>query len=114
MPETESVPVETADPAGRFKQRLGILLCIVYAAVYTGFVGISVYDVTLMDTLMPFGLNLAVFYGLGLIVFALLLAMIYSRACAAKELAAARESGAATPELEDTIGSSPAGKESDA
>ncbi|MFW5869617.1 MAG: hypothetical protein ACOCVI_01825 [Planctomycetota bacterium] len=110
MPETEPVPAETADPAGRFKQRLDILLCIVYVVVYAGFVGISVYDVTLM----PFGLNLAVFYGPGLIVFALLLAMIYSRACATKEMAAAREADAATSEQEESIGSSPAGKESDA
>ncbi len=114
MPESEPVPAETADQADRFKQRLGILLCTIYAVVYAGFVGISVYNVTLMDTLMPFGLNLAVFYGLGLIVFALLLAMLYSRACAAKERAAARGTDAATPEAEQAVGSSSAEKESDA
>ncbi len=70
--------------AARFKQRVGILLCVFYAAVYGGFVSISVYDVSLMDTPMPFGLNLAVFYGLGLIVLAFLCALIYSGACAAK------------------------------
>jgi len=68
-----------------YKQRLGIALCAIYAIFYIGFVAISIYDVTLMDTLMPFGLNLAVFYGLGLIVFALVLAMIYSVACSLSE-----------------------------
>ena len=76
--------------AARFKQRIGILLCLVYAAVYGGFVFISVYDVTLMDTPMPFGLNLAVFYGLGLIALAFLCALIFSGACAAKGRAVSR------------------------
>ncbi len=80
---------KTADHAVIFKQRLGILLCLLYALIYAGFVGLSVYDVTIMDTIMPFGLNLAVFYGLGLILFALLLAVIYSRACTKREQAAA-------------------------
>ncbi len=81
-----------ADEAVLFKQRLGIVLCVIYAFAYTGFVVISVYDVTLMDTVMPFGLNLAAFYGLGLIVFALFLAMIYSIACTTKEISVARNS----------------------
>lgn len=68
-----------------YKQRLGIALCSIYATVYIGFVAISIYDVTLMDILMPFGLNLAVFYGMGLIIFALILAMIYSLACSRSE-----------------------------
>ncbi len=75
----------SSDRALRYKQRLGIILCIIYAVVYSGFVVISIYDVTLMDTLMPFGLNLSTFYGLGLIVFALILAMLYSMACSSSE-----------------------------
>jgi len=71
--------------AEKFKQRLGIFLCIIYALLYSGFVAISVYDVTLMDKVILFNLNLAVFYGFGLILFALILAMIYSWACAFKE-----------------------------
>lgn len=74
-----------ADCAHQYKQWLGILLCVIYAIVYAVFVIISVYDVTLMDTLMPFGLNLSVFYGVGLIVFALILAVLYSRFCSAAE-----------------------------
>jgi uncharacterized membrane protein (DUF485 family) len=77
-----------------FKQKLGIVLCIVYAVVYAGFVVISVYDVTVMDIRMPFGLNLATFYGLGLIAFALLLALSYNVACTASERSLRHKEGA--------------------
>jgi uncharacterized membrane protein (DUF485 family) len=80
---------EVAGNAVLFKQNLGILLCVIYALAYAGFVIISIYDVTLMDKVVPFGLNLAAFYGVGLIVFALMLAMIYSIACTRKELSCA-------------------------
>ncbi len=113
MPEPEIPPLETPENAARFTQRLGLLLCTVYALVYGGFVGVSVYDVTLMDTLMPFGVNLAVFYGLGLIVFALLLAMVYSRACAAKERSAARAAATGPREVQ-MAGATPDRRESDA
>ncbi len=90
-----------ADAAERFKSRLGAILCAIYALVYAGFVIVSVYDVTLMDKVMPFQVNLAVFYGLGLIVFALLLALFYSKSCnacerdadAAQSQAAQKETG---------------------
>ena len=73
------------DVAERYKSRLGAILCALYALVYAGFVIVSVYDVTLMDKVMPFQVNLAIFYGLGLIVFALLLALLYSKSCNACE-----------------------------
>lgn len=79
-------PLRTkADRAQQYKQRLGIFMCLIYATVYTTFVIIAVYDVTLMDTIMPFELNLSVFYGVGLIVFALILAVLYSRLCLTAE-----------------------------
>ncbi|AQT67486.1 hypothetical protein STSP2_00633 [Anaerohalosphaera lusitana] len=77
------------DHVHRFKQTLGIVFCAIYAVVYSSFVAISIYDITLMDTVMPFGLNLAAFFGIGLIIFALSLAAIYSRACSYSESKAA-------------------------
>lgn len=68
-----------------YKQRLGFLMCGLYALAYSGFVFISVWNVEYMDKLMPFGLNLAVFYGMGLIVFALVLAFVYSQLCRTSE-----------------------------
>jgi uncharacterized membrane protein (DUF485 family) len=38
-----------------------------------------------MEKTVIFGLNLAVTYGFGLIIFALVLALIYNAMCAAKE-----------------------------
>jgi len=76
---------KVTDTAALFKQKLGIYMCLLYALAYAGFVFISVYDVTLMDSVMFLGLNLSSFYGIGLIVFALFLSMIYSFACTKKE-----------------------------
>ncbi len=69
------------EKAERFKQRFGFLMCAVYALVYAGFVAVSVWNVELMETLLPYGINLAVAYGMGLIIFALFLAFIYSTIC---------------------------------
>lgn len=97
------IAAKVADHAARFKQRLGFALCSIYAAVYAAFVALAVYDVTLMDTRMPFGLNLAAFWGLGLIVFALILSMLYSTACSASERSAARKAGAAAGQKQASI-----------
>jgi len=93
MDQNNMPPALAVERSERFKQWLGLLLCSAYALVYAVFVFISVYDVTLMDTLMPFGLNLAAFYGFGIIVFALLLALVYSRACSRSEAGAAAPKG---------------------
>lgn len=79
------------------KQTLGLILCSIYALAYGGFVALSVFNVRVMDTLMPFQLNLAVFYGMGLIVFALLLALFYSKACDAAERLPASPASPPTP-----------------
>lgn len=79
------------------KRTLGLILCSIYALVYAGFVAISVFNVEWMDTVMPFQLNLAVFYGMGLIVFALLLALFYSKACDAAERLPAAPTSTPTP-----------------
>jgi uncharacterized membrane protein (DUF485 family) len=69
----------------KYNQELGFLLFMLYGTVYAGFVIISVYDVGLMDRIMPFEINLAVFYGMGLIVLALLLSIVYSGLCNSRE-----------------------------
>lgn len=76
--------------AQQYAQRLGLVMCGLYALAYTVFVVIAVFDVTLMDTRMPFGLNLATFYGFGLIVFALFLAFVYSVLCSRRESSSGR------------------------
>jgi len=91
-PVLETTVIEE-DPSVRHKAFFGLILCAVYAVVYAGFVVISVYDVTLMDTVMPLGLNLGVFYGLGLILLAFVLGMVYTHLWGAWEKASRASSG---------------------
>ncbi len=73
------------DPAAKFKAGLGVKMFIVYALVYAGFVGINLLRPTWMGETVLFGLNLAIVYGFGLIVLALLLALVYDRFCHRRE-----------------------------
>jgi len=73
------------DYAVAFKQRLGVWMFLLYAIVYGGFVAINIIKPTLMEKTIMLGLNLAVVYGFGLIIFALVLAMIYNHICTGRE-----------------------------
>lgn len=73
------------DYAVAYKQRLGVWMFLIYAVVYAGFVAINLIDPTMMEIVVVFGLNLAVFYGISLILFALLLAIIYNTLCLRQE-----------------------------
>lgn len=73
------------DPAFRYKRRLGAWMFVLYALVYAGFVVINLVRPGAMEAVILGGLNLAVVYGFGLIVFALVLALIYNRACGRME-----------------------------
>jgi hypothetical protein len=74
-----------ADPASPYKTRLGSRLFVLYALVYAGFVAVNVGAPVLMERQVAWGLNLATAYGLFLIVFALLLALVYTALCSRKE-----------------------------
>lgn len=81
------------DPAFAYKRKLGARMFIAYALFYAGFVAINLIRPVLMEKTIWAGLNLAVVYGFGLIIVALIMALIYSRACGRKE--ASLKSGAA-------------------
>ena len=84
------------DYATGAKMKLGVWMFILYALIYAGFVAINVINPKLMESCVLFGLNLAVVYGFGLILFALVLALIYNKLCTNKEQAAkAKEEGEA-------------------
>lgn len=74
-----------ADPASPYKTRLGSWMFVLYALVYAGFVAINVGAPAVMEREVAWGLNLATAYGLFLIVFALLLALVYTALCSRKE-----------------------------
>ncbi len=73
------------DHAREYKSRLGVRMFLIFALVYAGFVIINVVSPLTMENTVFFGLNLATAYGFGLIIFALILALVYNRLCAVKE-----------------------------
>ena len=72
------------DNATAYKTRLGLRMFFVYLIVYAGFVVINSVWPEVMSKAIG-GLNLAVVYGFGLIVFALVLALIYNALCCRAE-----------------------------
>ena len=72
------------DRASSFKTRVGVWMFFLYAVVYAGFILINTLNPDLMASdIGP--LNLAIVYGLGLIIFALMLAFVYNAICTAAE-----------------------------
>ncbi len=65
----------------RRKSRIGIRMTLLYSLIYAGFVILSVFQPTTMGARAVFGLNLAVAYGLALIIIAFIFALIYNYLC---------------------------------
>lgn len=65
------------DSASTIKELLGIWLFFLYCIVYVGFILINVISPKFMSIDVG-SLNVAIMYGLGLIVFAMILALAYN------------------------------------
>ena len=63
------------------KSALGVRLFFIYLICYAGFVLIGVFQYELLAVQVLGGLNLALAYGIGLIVFAIVLGVIYNYYC---------------------------------
>lgn len=61
--------------------RLGLLLFGVYLLLYGGFVLLAAFSPDTMERTPLAGVNLAIWYGFGLIVAAIVLALIYGWLC---------------------------------
>lgn len=61
--------------------RIGLVLFAVYLLLYGGFVFLNAFAAEVMETTPIAGVNLAILYGFGLIVAALVLALIYGFLC---------------------------------
>jgi uncharacterized membrane protein (DUF485 family) len=77
----------------RRKSIIGIRMTLLYSLVYGGFVALSVFQPTWMGARAVLGLNLAVAYGLGLILIAILFALIYNHLCRVRPANAGQEEG---------------------
>ena len=69
------------DHAAKRKTRLGIWMFVLYLIVYAVFVAIGVANYEAMSNIVFLELNLAVSYGFGLIVLAIILGLIYNWRC---------------------------------
>ena len=78
------------DPAGPYKMRLGIWMFVFYSLFYASFVFINLLSPLSMAKIVFAGLNLATVYGFGLIVVALVEALVYDWLCRQKEAHFAR------------------------
>lgn len=72
------------DNASPYKARLGVWMFASYALFYFLFVALNVFFPTSM-AIEVFGLNLAIAGGIGLILFAMVLAVIYNHYCTKAE-----------------------------
>ena len=61
--------------------KLGLGMFVIYLALYLGFMGIAAYRYELFASAPFGGVNLAILYGMALIVAALVLALIYMMLC---------------------------------
>jgi len=77
----ESNVVKETDKAAARKAKLGVKLFIVYTIIYAGFVLIGLFKPELMGLELVGGQNIAIIYGFGLIVLAIIMGFIYNYAC---------------------------------
>lgn len=82
------------DPASAYKTRIGVYLVIIYGIIYTGFIVLNTAVPRIMETPTILNLNLAVFYGFGLIFLAIIMGLIYNYLCTKKEDELKKQEGA--------------------
>ena len=73
------------DPALGYKKKVGVRLFFVYGAFYVGFIAVNLIKPAVMERIVLYGLDLAVVYGFGLILSAVLFALVYNRLCTRME-----------------------------
>ncbi|WP_207493650.1 DUF485 domain-containing protein [Aridibaculum aurantiacum] len=81
----EPAVVLDEDLAAKRKASLGIRFFFIYLFFYAGFVIIGVFNYELLATEVAGGINLALVYGIGLILFAVILGIIYNFLCSRYE-----------------------------
>lgn len=72
------------DPASSLKTLLGKWFFLIYSTIYGGFIVINVLSPSFMGIDVG-SLNVAIVYGFGLIIFAVLLALAYNHICTLAE-----------------------------
>lgn len=73
------------DPAAAYKSRLGVWMFVLYCLFYVSFVAVNLAKPTSMESIVFAGLNLATVFGFGLIIIALIQALVYDQMCRQQE-----------------------------
>lgn len=73
------------DNAAAKKAKLGVILFFVYTIIYSGFVLIGLTKPELMGLELVGGQNLAIIYGFGLIILAIIMGFVYNFFCTRME-----------------------------
>lgn len=81
----ESKVMKETDHAAPKKARLGVILFFVYTFIYAGFVLIGLTRPELMGMELMGGQNLAIVYGFGLIILAIVMGFVYNYFCTRME-----------------------------
>lgn len=68
-----------------YKQKAGLRLFFIYSGIYGVFVLLNAIFPSMMESVIFFGLNLAIVYGIGLILIAIILGLLYNRQCTKME-----------------------------
>lgn len=74
-------PTAADEAFERRKSAIGVRMTLLYLIVYGGFVVVSVFQPQWMGVRAVLGLNLAVAYGLFLIIIAVVFALVYNHLC---------------------------------
>lgn len=81
--------------------RIGLFLFCVYLVLYGGFVFLNAFSAESMEATPISGVNLAILYGFGLIISAIILSAIYGFICTAEGDEVS--SSATSTEVEDSL-----------
>jgi uncharacterized membrane protein (DUF485 family) len=73
------------DESASYKAKLGIIMFVCYLVIYAGFVFIGVAFPSALGLKAVGGLNLAFTYGMGLIVLAIIMGLVYNFFCSRHE-----------------------------
>ena len=84
MQQHEAVKLGT-DHAEKYKSKVGLILFGVYSLIYAGFIFINTLSPKTMEVKVVLGLNLAVSYGFGLIILAIVMGILYNHYCTKME-----------------------------
>lgn len=74
--------VETEDSATIDRRtRIGLVLLAIYGAAYAVFIGLCAFASKALASWSPWGVPVSIWYGMGLMLGAMLMALLYGRLC---------------------------------